>query len=899
MRCFAALYSRPLTGRAIRRAAGLPLALALLLAGAHAALAGPVVIGGDDLPLHGSYNGSANVQGWLYMQKALAQMYPCVTIPGNDGSIAALGVSASTASNSNGGGAIYHAATVGLGKPVTYYEGTAELTGFFSALAAGTTHPAIIWICSGLGDLYNELDPADIAVINANAGGLAAFVNAGGGLMAHTCVPGSNQWLPTVVPGMAEISDACQASGATLTAAGIAALPGVTNGDITAGPCHSSFTGALGSLSLLATEGLGRQFIIGGGCGTQFSVGACPDTAVLHVTFDDPTNRALDVSGNHLDGALGAATAVLGRCGTALRFRPNNNVQEYSIPAPASQLDITGAMTGLAWIRIRGTQSTDYNAGCTEGTIFCKGGNYWFQVERNNNKLVFQNEPSGTEVAVSDINLPINSWIQVGFVRGVMSGGSQPFTFYLNGSALPTVVRDNGVTVTGLHNPAFANPAHPFMVGNYGFGDDPGACEFNGDIDDIRVFNRALSSAQMLGAYLSCACPDSAFGPCANADSLVINTGRDQTTASDIAIGQPDNEWTVTSDPDAATNEPRPAFVIPTYLPGSAWANPTANSEWISSYPTSVDETNGHYVFDYKFCLQDAVGASVDLCMRADDRADVYMNGTHIGATVGQSFRPASACNGVVSTAGFVAGPNVLRIDVENVSNVAMGLDLVGSIHGHVPLYGYCCSDSAGRLFGTVWTDTNGNKVIDSGEPRRSGWTVRLGSGKTAVTDVLGNYYFSGLPPGTYVASLDAEPNWLQTFPPGPIVSVPGTYTQILDTGEVEGGLNFAVAVGGASSGGDGPPIRRTVLGRFAPNPMHDRSALSFDLPVPGRVDVKLYDIAGRIVADLSPGTLPAGPQSLAWDRRDSHGERVAAGLYFVRIRSGRLAGTARVLVLN
>src|SRR5690242_5734327 len=151
-------------------------ALFLALFSTRIAFAGPVVIGGDDLPLHGSYSGG-NLQGWLYMQKALDQMYPCVTRPGNDGSIAALGVTASTATSGNGGGAIYHAATVALGKSVTYYDGAAGITGFFSSLSSGATNPAIIWICSGLGDLTNELTGPEIAVINTNANALAGFVN--------------------------------------------------------------------------------------------------------------------------------------------------------------------------------------------------------------------------------------------------------------------------------------------------------------------------------------------------------------------------------------------------------------------------------------------------------------------------------------------------------------------------------------------------------------------------------------------------------------------------------------------------------------------------------------------------------------------------------------------------
>ena len=58
-----------------------------------------------------------------------------------------------------------------------------------------------------------------------------------------------------------------------LTPAGIGAFPGLSNADITAGPCHNHFEGSLGSLVVLALDGATppRNFIIGGGAGTVIS----------------------------------------------------------------------------------------------------------------------------------------------------------------------------------------------------------------------------------------------------------------------------------------------------------------------------------------------------------------------------------------------------------------------------------------------------------------------------------------------------------------------------------------------------------------------------------------------------------------------------------------------------
>ena len=56
--------------------------------------------------------------------------------------------------------------------------------------------------------------------------------------------------------------------------------------------------------------------------------------------------------------------------------------------------------------------------------------------------------------------------------------------------------------------------------------------------------------------------------------------------------------------------------------------------------------------------------------------------------------------------------------------------------------------------------------------------------------------------------------------------------------------------------------------------------------PKSSPVDVSLYNIAGRKVADLMSGTVEAGTHSLVWDGRDSSGSAVSSGVYLLRLRS-------------
>jgi PEP-CTERM motif len=260
---------------------------AALLALSATASAGPVILGGDDLTDHGSRSAAGvNLEGWLYIEKAVSNVLSGQTRAGAlTTDIAVLGA-ASTGGVFAGGnaGAAIGSAALNLGKSVTYFDTAAGINSFFAALAAGTINPGMIWIA---GDgAVNDVDAAEGAALTANAAAINTFVSSGGGLMSHGSGSDVYGWLTTLLPGIVEVQN-CNSSGATLTAAGQAAFPGLTNAnvDANAGPCHSSFTGNFGGLTTLAFDGDQRSYIIGGGSGTVIQCGqtgqpVCPTNNV-------------------------------------------------------------------------------------------------------------------------------------------------------------------------------------------------------------------------------------------------------------------------------------------------------------------------------------------------------------------------------------------------------------------------------------------------------------------------------------------------------------------------------------------------------------------------------------------------------------------------------------------
>src|SRR5262249_28356417 len=99
------------------------------------------------------------------------------------------------------------------------------------------------------------------------------------------------------------------------------------------------------------------------------------------------------------------------------------------------------------------------------------------------------------------------------------------------------------------------------------------------------------------------------------------------------------------------------------------------------------------------------------------------------------------------------------------------------------------------------------------------------------------------------------------------------------------------------------PPLRLAgaaprVLIRAWPNPTRGATLLEASSLVDGvQAPFLIYDVAGRLVRELSPNGANPSPGAL-WDGRDRQGAPVAAGEYFVRLR-GPMNAATRVTVVK
>jgi hypothetical protein len=192
-----------------------------------------------------------------------------------------------------------------------------------------------------------------------------------------------------------------------------------------------------------------------------------------------------------------------------------------------------------------------------------------------------------------------------------------------------------------------------------------------------------------------------------------------------------------------------------------------------------------------------------------------------------------------------------------------------------IPIYSFARSPTTGQLWGI---SQYGLYLID-----RSTWTMTLVGTFPGVLHP--SIAFGRL--GTLYGLLDGE---FVRFD-----RVTGTRTPIGSTG-VPGLRALVMHPGPVTSEEElTPEIPRSIaLRQNYPNPFNPTTTIEFDLPSTRHVELKIYDVLGRLVATLADGEMPAGRYS-----RMFNATRFASGIYLALFRSGDFTVCRRLLLLR
>jgi len=97
---------------------------------------------------------------------------------------------------------------------------------------------------------------------------------------------------------------------------------------------------------------------------------------------------------------------------------------------------------------------------------------------------------------------------------------------------------------------------------------------------------------------------------------------------------------------------------------------------------------------------------------------------------------------------------------------------------------------------------------------------------------------------------------------------------------------------------GDTPPASAALLGN-APNPFDHATDIAYRVTTPTRVQLRVYDVTGRLVKSLHDGMAPIGTNTSSWDGTDQAGHRVPSGVYFCSLVSNGVTQTGKMLVIR
>jgi len=105
--------------------------------------------------------------------------------------------------------------------------------------------------------------------------------------------------------------------------------------------------------------------------------------------------------------------------------------------------------------------------------------------------------------------------------------------------------------------------------------------------------------------------------------------------------------------------------------------------------------------------------------------------------------------------------------------------------------------------------------------------------------------------------------------------------------------VSQSFVIAGAGTAAPAPPAALD-LAPAHPNPFNPVTTLSFSLPRPARATLAVFDVAGRRVALLADGFLPAGRHAVRWDAAGQ-----ASGVYLARLDCEGAARVRRLVLLK
>ena len=237
----------------------------------------------------------------------------------------------------------------------------------------------------------------------------------------------------------------------------------------------------------LTADEIKRLYRIGGtlklGDSKSLNTNSLTSGLVGYWSFDESTHgttSVADLSGNNNRGHLiNGPQKAIGKIGQGLSF---DGVDDQVVLPTSAVLSMTSSVTVSAWIRRQGNAAT-YARIFEHGMVSGAPNLEYSLIIDNTDKLAFGLTTGGVaDETPSNATLPQNVWIHV---VGTWDGTNK--RLYINGSLDRTIAQSGTITEQNNTNTLGyrIGPMH----------------NFNGLIDDVRIYNRALSGDEIKRLY--------------------------------------------------------------------------------------------------------------------------------------------------------------------------------------------------------------------------------------------------------------------------------------------------------------------------------------------------------------------------------------------------------------
>ncbi len=410
----------------------------------------------------------------------------------------------------------------------------------------------------------------------------------------------------------------------------------------------STFAGSLDTVQIFdqALNSAQVQSLAGVSITGQYTSDA--DGLVAQWLFDENTGTTTeDQTVNNHDGLLNNATWAPGHEGAGIQFTTNSSTVRVN---NGEELAISGALSLAAWVRISDPEQNDYMR-----IISKKYG--WdapagFELEYNPASNALNLLSSGNDMATAWVDLDTEWHHIVATIDGTTAH------IYLDGV---DVTADNSVN-------ALVTSSEALFIGRHSLG----GANFNGTLDDIRIYDKALSGEEVskLRREHSGLIAHWSFDSVGTSSEIIDETGHGLdgtlTASASLTSGSVNQGYqgTPVYGDSMLVNTDTPELAIAGKLSLTAWIYP--NSSAGDSYMRVIskkgiwDRDNG-YELEYNPGLKrlTVIGSGGDTASVTIDLNDAWH---HVVASVDGS-----------SCAIYVDG--ILRVDDSSISPVVAGAD--------------------------------------------------------------------------------------------------------------------------------------------------------------------------------------------------------------------------------